>query len=237
MRTAQKMFVTFILSSACILVYQYQLSRARYISQDLDHANGDIEVLKLSVVKKLLSSSSGGGGGGSDNSTTSTTTTTSTTPPTTKLKIISNENHIKNNTNAQKRQTNTGMLHLANTNFNNNNDNDGNRCTCDHKDATNSERHVIILFFALLCFFIFFRTTLLLFFFCILRATKHVHSQYIFYFFFSMQLHLNCFYFTMFKSLCCFNIGGQRASRTQIHFIARYLHMSAFSMFLDKFSV
>lgn len=144
------MFLTFILSSACILVYQYQLSRARYISQDLDRASGDIEVLKLSIIKKLLSSN-----GGAENSTTSTTTTTTT--PTT-IKLI-NDNYTKNNnTIAQKRQTvdSNTRLQLANTNFNNNNnENDGNRCTCDHKDATNSERHVIILLFcSFICSFL-----------------------------------------------------------------------------------
>lgn len=153
------MFLTFILSSACILVYQYQLSRARYISQDLDRASGDIEVLnKLSMVKKLLSS---GGGSGTENSTTSTTTTTTTsTTTTTKLtnNFMTKNNNNNNNTIAQiKRQTvdmNNAVPQLANTNFNikdkNNANNDGNRCTCDHKDATNSERHVIILLFLLL---------------------------------------------------------------------------------------
>lgn len=160
------MFLTFILSSACILVYQYQLSRARYISQDLDRASGDIEVLKLSIVKKLLSSN---GSGGTENSTTSTTTTTTTTQPTTS-KLTNNYTTKNNNTIAQKRQTvdlNNAVPQLANTNFNikdkNNENNDGNRCTCDHKDATNSERHVIILLFcsflalySILCFLYYF---------------------------------------------------------------------------------
>uniref|UniRef100_A0A336MAY7 Galactosylgalactosylxylosylprotein 3-beta-glucuronosyltransferase n=2 Tax=Culicoides sonorensis TaxID=179676 RepID=A0A336MAY7_CULSO len=131
MRTAQKMFLTFILSSACILVYQYQLSRARFISQDLDRADGDIEVQNLNIVKRLLSSNGG------ENSTTTTTTTTVTTPT---IKLVNYTKNNKNNTIAQLKQQYLVDSNTA-TNTKLNNDN-GNRCTCDQKDATNSERHL-----------------------------------------------------------------------------------------------
>lgn len=206
------MFLTFILSSACILVYQYQLSRARYISQDLDRASGDIEVLKLSIIKKLLSSN-----GGAENSTTSTTTTTTT--PTT-IKLI-NDNYTKNNnTIAQKRQTvdSNTRLQLANTNFNNNNnENDGNRCTCDHKDATNSERHVIILLFcSFICSFLHYIIIIIFFhsFPSIIRRKMNKCTFHIIQFknfFYAIALEL---FFCFYKSWTCYNIGGQRASRT-----------------------
>ncbi|XP_063709902.1 galactosylgalactosylxylosylprotein 3-beta-glucuronosyltransferase P isoform X2 [Culicoides brevitarsis] len=50
MRTAQKIFISFVCVMACILFYQYTLSRARYISQDLDHANGELELPPLYVI-------------------------------------------------------------------------------------------------------------------------------------------------------------------------------------------
>lgn len=149
MRTAQKIFLTFLCSSACILFYQYQLSRARYISQDLDRASGDIEVLKYqSNIKKLLSSV-----GGAENTTPSTTTTTTTTTKQTNDNTIAQIKRQTSNNN----NNNVEQLRLANTNFHNENTNDGNRCTCDddHKDATNSEKHVIILLFLFFCQFLF----------------------------------------------------------------------------------
>lgn len=143
MRTAQKMFITFILSSACILVYQYQLSRARYISEDIDGGNGELEVLNLSI-KKLLSNNGG------DNSTTSTTTTITPITTTTVGTKKDNNNKANNNTLAQFHQKKTDESETTTTRTNNNHynvDGNGNRCTCneDNKSTSSTKEHVIIL--------------------------------------------------------------------------------------------
>lgn len=71
MRTAQKIVLTFILSSACILVYQYQLSKARFLSQNLEQTkNGALEELLLKASRKRLL--------GRSNTLTNTTLSTTT---------------------------------------------------------------------------------------------------------------------------------------------------------------
>lgn len=53
MRTAQKIVLTFILSSACILVYQYQISRAKLFSQDGVGGGAD-EVVHLKLLSNAV---------------------------------------------------------------------------------------------------------------------------------------------------------------------------------------
>lgn len=51
MRATQKIVLTFILSSACILVYQYQLSKTPFLTQDTDRSRTETFndlVLKIS---------------------------------------------------------------------------------------------------------------------------------------------------------------------------------------------
>lgn len=142
MRTAQKIVLTFILSSVCILVYQYQLSKARLITESVERSNtsgggsdgggggtGNIEGIILNVnSKKLLSKNNNNI---INTSATVTTTTTKTLAPEKhKNRILRNHDSVynKNSNNIVDKLLEGDSL---NDLFENNNNNNINECICD----------------------------------------------------------------------------------------------------------
>lgn len=81
MRTSHKMYLTLILSTACIFLYQYQLSKARLLSSSSQQSIVLNEVLQLHQSQLLATkfhrkSQAHSGSGSADTTTTRTTTTT-----------------------------------------------------------------------------------------------------------------------------------------------------------------